>query len=144
VVRNVAALVPTYEPDSHYHGTSAALEYAVRVLRVARIVVLGHEQCGGVRAMVEGAPKEAQDFVAPWMSMAKSVLEHEPPHHGHDHNLLPHYEEEVVRLSIANLKTFPWVAERLAAGNLKLEGFRFGIESGVLTRMGKDGFEPVV
>jgi carbonic anhydrase len=142
VVRNVAGLVPTYQPDSGYHGTSAALEYAVRVLKVARIVVLGHEQCGGVRAMVEGAPQEARDFVEPWMEMAKAVLKPEP-HSLHDHELLPHYEEEVVRLSVANLKTFPWVAERLAAGNLKLEGFRFGIESGVLTRMGPDRFDPV-
>jgi carbonic anhydrase len=143
VVRNVAGLVPTYQPDSGYHGTSAALEYAVRVLKVARIVVLGHEQCGGVRAMVEGAPKEARDFVEPWMGMAKSVLL-PPPDGIHDHDLLPHYEEEVVRLSVANLQTFPWVAERLAAGSLKIDGFRFGIESGVLTRMGKDGFGPVV
>src|SRR5688500_9049299 len=58
VVRNVAGLVPPYRPDAGYHGTSAALEYAVRVLGVAQVVVLGHAQCGGVQAMVEGAPKE--------------------------------------------------------------------------------------
>lgn len=60
VVRNVAGLVPSYHPDAGYHGTSAALEFAVRVLGVARIVVLGHAQCGGIQAMVEGAPKEAR------------------------------------------------------------------------------------
>ena len=74
VVRNVAGLVPPYHPDAAYHGTSAALEYAVRVLGVARIVVLGHAQCGGVRAMVEGAPEEARDFVEPWMRIAEPVL----------------------------------------------------------------------
>lgn len=142
VVRNVAGLVPTYQPDSGYHGTSAALEYAVRVLKVKRIVVMGHEKCGGVRAMVEGAPKEARDFVEPWMGMAKSVL-HPVPDGLHDHELLPHYEEEVVRLSIANLTTFPWIAEAVAQGSLKLQGFRFGIESGILTRMEADGFVPV-
>ena len=143
VVRNVAGLVPTYQPDSGYHGTSAAIEYAVRVLKVSRIVVMGHAQCGGVRAMVEGAPKEARDFVEPWMAMVKSAIG--PAPHGLDeHDLLPHYEEEVVRLSIQNLMTFPWIAEAVAAGTLKLEGFRFGIESGVLTRMEADGFVPVI
>ncbi len=143
VVRNVAGLVPTYQPDAGYHGTSAAIEYAVRVLKVARVVVLGHAQCGGVRAMVEGAPAEARDFVEPWMGMVKSAIE--PAPEGLDpHELLPHYEEEVVRLSLANLMTFPWVAEAVAAGTLKLQGFRFGIESGVLTRMEGDRFVPVV
>jgi carbonic anhydrase len=143
VVRNVAGLVPTYQPDSGYHGTSAAIEYAVRVLKVSRIVVMGHAQCGGVRAMVEGAPKEARDFVEPWMAMVKTAIG--PAPEGLDeHDLLPHYEEEVVRLSIENLMTFPWIAEAVAAGTLKLEGFRFGIESGVLTRMEADGFVPVI
>jgi carbonic anhydrase len=143
IIRNVAGLVPTYQPDSGYHGTSAAIEYAVRVLKVSRIVALGHAQCGGVRAMVEGAPKEARDFVEPWMAMVKTAIG--PAPHGLDeHDLLPHYEEEVVRLSIANLMTFPWIAEAVAAGTLKLEGFRFGIESGVLTRMEADGFVPVI
>src|SRR5687767_13519465 len=72
VVRNVAALVPPYRPDAGYHGTSAALEYGVRVLKVARIVVLGHAQCGGVRAMVEGAPTEARDFVEPWIELGRA------------------------------------------------------------------------
>ena len=74
VLRNVAGLVPPYSPDTGYHGTSAALEYAVRVLKVARIVVLGHAQCGGVQALVQGAPKEAADFVQPWMELAAPVM----------------------------------------------------------------------
>src|ERR687896_1349239 len=67
VVRNVAGLVPPYRPDLRYHGTSAALEYGVRVLKVARIVVLGHAQCGGVKAMLEGAAEET-DLRAQWMA----------------------------------------------------------------------------
>ena len=102
VVRNVAGLVPPWQPDANYHGTSAALEYAVRVLGVARIVVLGHAQCGGVQAMVEGAPDHARDFVAPWMKIAESV-----------------------RLSLPNLATFPWIADAVAAGRLtRLDGDR--------------------
>ena len=69
MVRSVAGLVPPYGPDMGYHGTSAALEYGVRVLKVSRVVVLGHAQCGGVRAMLEGAA-EATDFVAQWMAIA--------------------------------------------------------------------------
>ena len=142
VVRNVAGLVPTYQPDARYHGTSAAVEYAVRVLKVPRVVVLGHAQCGGVQAMVEGAPAEAQDFVEPWMSMARSVLRDVHDHHAP--GLLSRCEVEVVRLSLANLMTFPWIAEEVDAGRVALAGFRFEIRTGILERLGKDGMVPVV
>jgi carbonic anhydrase len=142
VVRNVAGLVPPYSPDAGYHGTSAALEFGVRVLKVSRIVVLGHAQCGGVQAMVEGAPREAQDFVAPWMAIAEPILANIPdnlPEGG----LLFHCEKEVVRLSLANLLTFPWIAQAVAAGRLELSGFRFGIRSGELMRLEGDRFVTV-
>jgi carbonic anhydrase len=140
VVRNVAGLVPPYQPDARYHGTSAAIEYAVRVLRVRQIVVLGHEQCGGIKAMVEGAPEEARDFVEPWMRIAAPVLQEAPPH-GHDH--LTHYETAAVRLTLRNLMTFPWIAEPAGAGRLALHGFRFGVRTGVLTRLEGNEFLPV-
>lgn len=143
VVRNVAALVPPYQPDAGYHGTSAALEFGVRVLKVSRVVVLGHAQCGGVRAMVEGAPLEARDFVEPWMAMAEPVLRSIPMQLDAN-EVLHHCEAEVVRLSLANLATFPWIAEAVAAGTLKLEGFRFDIHSGELSRLQEDRFVPVV
>lgn len=142
VVRNVAGLVPPYHPDAAYHGTSAALEYAVRVLGVARIVVLGHAQCGGVRAMVEGAPEEARDFVEPWMRIAEPVLrclsEDAPPR-----DVLSHCETAVVRLSLANLRTFPWIAEAVKAGRLELGGFHFDIRTGVLARLEGERLVPV-
>lgn len=141
-VRNVAGLVPPFTPDAGHHGTSAALEYGVRVLKVARIVVLGHAQCGGVRAMVEGAPREARDFVAPWMALAAPVLECVPVGLTGD-ALLHHCEEEVVRLSLANLMTFPWIAEAVEEGRLALHGFRFAIHTGVLERLEGDRFVPV-
>lgn len=134
VVRNVAGLVPSYRPDAGYHGTSAALEFAVRVLGVARIVVLGHAQCGGVRAMVEGAPSEARDFVETWMGIAQPVLRSLPKDLGGG-DLLDHCEIEVVRLSLANLATFPWIDAAVAAGRLELGGFRFDIHTGVLERL---------
>ena len=108
VVRNVVGLVPPWQPDANYHGTGAALEYAVRVL--------GHAQCGGVQAMVEGAPDHARDFVVPWMKIAESV-----------------------RLSLPNLATFPWIADAVAAGRLTLHGFRFDIR----TRLDGDRSTPV-
>ena len=142
VVRNVAGLVPPYQPDARYHGTSAALEYAVRVLKVKRIVVLGHAQCGGVRVMLEGAPKEAQDFVEPWMKLATPALMALPTDITGDDALL-RCEEEVVKLSLNNLRSFPWIREAEAKGEMQLEGFRFGIRSGVLTRLEGNRFVPV-
>src|SRR6202034_1022203 len=72
VLRNVAALVPPYQPDTGgYHGSSAALEFGVRVLKVSTVVVLGHAQCGGVKAMALGAPRQARDFVASWVEIGR-------------------------------------------------------------------------
>jgi carbonic anhydrase len=131
VVRNVAGLVPPYSPDGGCHGTSAALEYGVRVLKVKRVVVLGHAKCGGVRAMVEGSPAEARDFVEPWVAIAEGVVRAVPAHE-HGDGLLDHCEAEVVRLSLANLLTFPWIREPVEAGSLSLHGFRFDIHTGIL------------
>ena len=142
VVRNVAGLVPPYRPDAGYHGTSAALEYAVRVLGVAQVVVLGQAQCGGVKAMVEGAPKEAQDFVEPWMRIALPVLRALPEEVGNG-DILGQCESAVVRLSLANLATFPWIAAAVAAGRLELGGFRFDIRNGVLARLEGNRLRPV-
>ena len=139
VVRNVAALVPVYQPDAGYHGTSAALEFGVRVLKVARIVILGHAQCGGVRAMVEGAPAEARDFVQPWVAMAKAALRPVPA--GGD--IMTQAEADVVRLSLANLMSFPWIQDAVAKGTLEIHGFRFDIHTGILARLEAGGLVPV-
>ncbi len=140
VIRNVSALVPTYLPDAGYHGTSAALEFGVRVLKVSRIVVLGHAQCGGVRAMVEGSPEEARDFVQPWVAMAKPALRGMPARG----DSLTYAETAVVRLSLSNLLSFPWIADAVAAGSVELHGFRFDIHTGVLERVGRDGLVAVI
>jgi carbonic anhydrase len=140
VVRNIAGVVPPYQPDGHYHGTSAALEFGVRVLKVKRVVVLGHAQCGGVAAMVDGVPQNAQDFVAPWMGLLEPVrarISHEDEHH-HDE-----FEKEVVKLSLENLRSFPWIVERVAAGELELAGFRFDIHTGVLMQLVDGEFQDV-
>ena len=140
VVRNVAALAPPYEPDAGYHGTSAALEFGVRVLRVARVVVLGHGQCGGVKAMAFGPPPQARDFVASWVEIGRPAVKAagDAPE-----GRLARIEAEVVRLSLANLRTFPWIAEAVAAGRLALQGYLFDVHTGVLASVGKEGLTPV-
>ncbi len=142
VVRNVAGLVPKYHPDHGCHGTSAAIEYGVRVLGVRRVVVLGHAQCGGVRAVVEGAPPEARDFVEPWMAIARSILRR-PSNPDRQPNLVEHYESELLKLSLSNLMTFPWVAEAAAAGRLRLHGFHFDIRTGSMSMLSGDEWVPV-
>jgi carbonic anhydrase len=142
VVRNVAGLVPPYTPDSGYHGTSAALEFAVRVLKVARIAVLGHAQCGGVLSMLEGATGVARDFVEPWMRIAAPALQAVPRQLSRDDRLCA-CEMEVVRLALENLLTFPWISEAVDAGTLRLQGFRFDIRSGLLTTLVEGRFVQV-
>ncbi|MBW8269955.1 carbonic anhydrase [Caldovatus aquaticus] len=143
VVRNVASLIPPYRPDAAYHGTSAALEFAVRVLRVPLLVVMGHGQCGGVRALLEGAPPEAADFVAPWMRIADRARERTlrcAPAEARQEAC----EHETVRVSLENAMTFPWVREAVEAGRLALHGCWFGIATGTLAVLGPDGeFAPV-
>ncbi len=141
VVRNVANLVPPYMPDAAFHGTSAALEFAVRVLKVERVLVLGHALCGGVRALIEGAPPEAQDFIVGWISIAAAarerVLRCEPA----EQQTMG--EHEAVRISLRNLMTFPWVVEAVEAGHLSLHGAHFGVATGRLMLLGADGeFHP--
>ena len=134
VVRNVANLVPPYEPDGKLHGVSAALEFGVNVLQVKRIVVMGHAYCGGVNAMLNGSPSNCQDFVAPWVAQGaptvRRVVEEFPAD-----QVERAAEEAVVRLSIDNLRTFPWIAAREAAGDLVLSGLHFGIADGILTKL---------
>ena len=140
VVRNVGALVPPYSPDPGHHGTSAALEFGVRVLKVVRLVVLGHGQCGAVKAMAYGAPPQARDFIASWVEIGKPALAAagEAPE-----GRLARIEVEVVRLSLVNLLTFPWIAEASAVGRLALQGYLFDVHTGVLMSVGPDEVTPV-
>ncbi len=142
ILRNVAALVPPYEPDADgHHGTSAAIEFGVRVLKVSRLVVLGHAQCGGVRAMAYGAPPQARDFVAAWTDIGKSAVAKTGASDAP--GALSALEVEVVRLSIANLMTFPWIKQVVDSGRLAVSGYIFDIHNGVLSHVTADLAEPV-
>jgi carbonic anhydrase len=135
-VRNVAALVPPYEEDGRYHGTSAALEFAVTVLHVEQIIIIGHAHCGGVAAMVrkqEGAEVGGK-FIGDWTDLLREARERalaEDP--GLDGEaLLSASERRSVLLSLDNLTTFPFVRAAMAAGNLSLHGWYLNIFEGAL------------
>ena len=139
VLRNVAAIAPPYEPDAPgHHGASAALEFGVRVLKVRRLVVIGHAQCGGVKALRYGPPPGASDFVASWVDLGKPALAAAGPEAN-----FTELEAAVVRLSMKNLMTFPWIVEAVNAGRLAVQGFMFDIHTGVLTRVTENGVEAV-
>ena len=143
VVRNVAALVPPYAPDSAFHGVSAAVEFGVRVLQVRDLIVMGHGLCGGVHGLLRGMPQEAADFVAPWMEIAGAVRPRALACTSADEQQLCG-EHEVVKLSLGNLRGFPWVADRIAAGRLILHGAHFDVRFGRLHLLREDGsFAPV-
>jgi carbonic anhydrase len=143
-VRNVANLVPPYAPDDSWHGTSAALEFGVKVLEVRHLIVLGHGLCGGVKALIEGSRVEANEFIAPWMSIAQPACARAmsaAPAAGRQ--LI--CEHEIVKVSLANLMTFPWISERVAAGKIMLHGAWFDIRIGELMMLQADGtFSPAV
>jgi carbonic anhydrase len=147
VVRNVANLVPPYEPDrSTQHGTSAALEFGVQALRVKHIVVLGHAYCGGIRAFAdEQEPLSPGDFIGRWMSQIAPAAESLGPRAGDYEEYLRRLEFASVELSLKNLVTFPCVRILVERGKLHLHGAYFGVASGrLLVRDPASGkFEPV-
>src|SRR5947209_7363949 len=146
VVRNVANLVPPYEPDrSTQHGTSAALEFGVQALRVKHIVVMGHAYCGGIRAFAdEQKPLSPGDFIGRWMSQIAPAAESLGPR-ATDDDYLRRLEFASVELSLKNLMTFPCVRILVERGKLHLHGAYFGVASGrLLVRDPASGkFEPV-
>lgn len=148
VVRNVANLVPAYEPHGDtQHGTSAALEFGVQALRVRHIVVLGHEYCGGIRAFADEAePLSSGDFIGRWMSQIAPAAEHLGPRQADDGGAyLRRLEFASVELSLKNLMTFPCVRILVERGKLHLHGAYFGVANGrLLVRDAETGrFEPV-
>jgi len=135
VVRNVANLVPPYQPDGGHHATSAALEFAVLSLGVKHIVVMGHGRCGGIRAAMDsdGTPLTHTDFIGSWMRAIKDVARAVPmpedtPHDVHER----HIERASVEHSLANLRTFPWIRMRETRKDLSIHGAWFDISMGEL------------
>ena len=142
VIRNVANLVPPCAPDAEPHATSAALEFAVRVLEVADVIVMGHAMCGGIHALLEGSPHPVGDFLGPWLRIAEPAKQRALACATADRQTA--CEHEAVKVSLENLLTFPWIAERVNTARLRLHGAIFDIRSGVLSTLQADGrFAPV-
>jgi len=137
VVRNVAAMVPPFETNPGHHGVSAALEFAVQVLKVKEIVVMGHGMCGGCKAALTqdlvGAERGEGGFIADWISLLDEAREPVVAAHGtHGREAERAMELAGVRASLKNLRTFPCIREKERAGELKLTGAFFAISDGVL------------
>ena len=146
VIRNVANLVPVNEPDGKSHGTSAAVEFAVKHLKVRHIIVLGHSQCGGIKALMEGEhPGDGYGFVDPWMGIAKNAREKVLKEHKDKSfdDQCSYCEKASIEISLNNLLTFPWIKEKWDSDKLTIHGWYFDIETGYL--LGKQGeqFIPV-
>jgi len=143
VVRNIAALVPPFEQGGGRHGVSAAIEFAVNQLEVPEIVIMGHGSCGGVNAALTqnfaGLPNGEGGFIGHWVDLLDEARDRIVAEHGTGEQATRELELETVRLSITNLRTFPQVAEREAAGKLTLRGAYFAIRDGILWTMGEDG-----
>ncbi len=133
IVRNVANLVPPYEQDGRYHGTSAALEFAIQHLRVEHLIVLGHAHCGGIRSLFENQAQGSDDnhFVPPWMDLVKSAflrVEATMPDAAEDVKARV-CEQSAVLVSLENLMTFPFIRQRVGEGLLRLHGWYADIRS---------------
>ncbi|MBI2707635.1 MAG: carbonic anhydrase [Proteobacteria bacterium] len=136
VIRNVANLVPPYEDDQSYHGTSAALEFGVCVLGIRHVILFGHTQCGGIQTLLEQSSEGygQKGFLTKWMELAKPAHDAVHSHHGESS-----LEERVILCgqyslinSLKNLQTFPWIAARIKEGSLALHAWNFDMERGLL------------
>ena len=137
VARNIAALAPPYETTRGLHGVSAALEFAVTQLNVGEILVMGHGMCGGCAAALTGSfddtPSGEGHFIADWVRMLHGARDAVRARHGElDRPAFLDMEHEAVKVSLANLRTFPWIAEREQDGRLRLHGAHFSISEGRL------------
>lgn len=147
-VRNVANLVPPYEEDGGRHGVSAALEFAVCYLEVEHIIVLGHSQCGGINALMAGnCGCKGDGFISSWMSIAaparEKVLAELP---GKDTKLQQRAAEQAaILVSLENLRSFPWINQRVIDGTLSLHGWYFELNAGELSeyRQGSGLFQKI-
>ncbi len=149
IVRNVANLVPPFEPHGDYHGTSAALEFAVTGLKIENIVVMGHGRCGGVNAYLEGlySATGKPGFIDKWLTLLHPARAEALQDAAGDSPAARQQALEFasVRHSLENLKTFPFIRDALENGNLKLRGAYFDIADGKLLSLDpKTGsFDPI-
>ena len=137
VVRNVANLVPPYETGGGFHGVSAAIEFAVVNLKVENVVILGHRQCGGIRALVTGLQNDSDSFVDRWVAIARPAhfraLAANP--NADQDELCQHCEREAIKISLENLRTFPFVQKAEKERGMNVIGAYFDLELGHLMEL---------
>ena len=148
--RNIANLVPPFQPDGDHHGTSAAVEYAVRVLKVSNLIVMGHSPCGGIKGCIDMCKGNAPDleekgsFVGRWMDILRPRYERVADIK--DVDAQQHaMEKQAIVTSLENLMTFPWIEEAVSAGTLTLHGLWNDIGEGGLEHYNPqdESFHPV-
>ncbi len=140
VIRNVANLVPPYvEKTSSWHGTSAALQFAVCHLEVEHIIVLGHANCGGIRSLFdpEGGTAEDSGFIGTWMRIADKVRKQilEDPSLATQEERISACEQRSIQISLDNLRGYPWIADRISKGQLELHGWFYDLVAGKLSQL---------
>jgi carbonic anhydrase len=147
-VCNVANIVPHFEPSWHtHHSTSAALEFAVNSLSVEHVIVMGHSGCGGIRALLGDTPiarDASHSFIKPWVEIITAARDRvmHLPQEERQHAC----ELEALKISLSNLRTFPWVEEKIAQGILHIHAWHFDIPSGVIRTFqpAHNRFEPLL
>jgi carbonic anhydrase len=125
VVRNVANIVPPYEKDAMHHGTSAALEFGIRFLQVKHLILLGHSQCGGIQTLLNCDFAKDNDFISNWVS----IIDGQPLHA----DSVDDCAREALKKSLQNSLTFPWIRERVDAGQLAIHLWYFDIKTGSIS-----------
>lgn len=147
VVRNVANLVPPHEPNGSFASVPAALEFAVQSLNVEHIIVLGHAQCGGISALMGDAGK-GSEFIGKWVGIAHRAREQVLVDLPTKPSALQARacEQAAILVSLENLMSYPWIAERVDTGAMHLHGWYFDIAQGELLSYNpaRNGFEPIM
>lgn len=122
VVRNVANIVPPFEKDSGYHGTSAALEFGVRFLKVKHIILLGHSHCGGINALLNSTQTQENDFISKWVSVIDADID--------DKLSADELAKKALNRSYQNCLSFPWIQNKVSNHELSIHRWFFDIEKG--------------
>lgn len=130
VVRNVANIVPPYEKDSGYHGTSAALEFGVCFLKVKHIILLGHSHCGGINALLNSSEIKENDFISKWVSVIKANIDKQLS--------VDELAKKALHGSYENCLSFPWIKDKFLAKNLAIHRWFFDIEKGEILAFNRE------
>lgn len=150
IIRNVANLVAPYDCNhtAGFHGVSAALEFAVKGLNVENIIVMGHNKCGGILALMQGVPKDKFEFIESWMSIAQRAKDKVLKNFADQpiYTQAKACEQASILCSLENLTSYPWITDKLSSGELSINGWYFDFEKGELLgyNPSNSSFEPLV